>query len=295
MSSSSHRHGTNSVFEGCDGAGVEVINTEQNLSKSNTDSMLPSSSDSLDIFNIPSSFNQNQSPSASFSASTRYLLPSQLLHNTTETSATSDSTRYMLASNHVSESRLNVSTHPMTTRSKAGISKKRVFSSSVKISATQSCAPSLLPEPQSVQEALSIPEWKTALLEEYTALMKNNTWSLVPLPLHRTTIGCRWIFKVKQNVDSILNHYKVRLVAKGYHQKLGFDFSETFLPVVKPITIPVILSIAVSRSWDIFQLDVSNAFLNGTLNDEVYMLQPPGFEQGSNMVCKLHKALYGLK
>lgn len=115
------------------------------------------------------------------------------------------------------------------------------------------------------------------------------------LPSHRTAIGCRWIFKIKQNVDGSLNHYKSRLVAKGSHKKQGFNFSKTFSTIVKPTTIRMVLLIVVSKGWDIFQLDVKNVFLNGSLNEEINMLQPPGFEQGSNLVCKLHKALYGLK
>ncbi|RVW88665.1 Retrovirus-related Pol polyprotein from transposon RE1 [Vitis vinifera] len=152
---------------------------------------------------------------------------------------------------------------------------------------------------RSKNEAISHPKWKEAMNEEFRALMKNKTWSLVPLPSDRTSVGCRWVFKLKRNPDGSISRYKARLVAKGYSQVPGFDFSETFIPVVKPTTIRVVLAIAVSQSWSIRQLDVNNAFLNGELQEEVYMDQPPGFDgrtnQDQKLVCKLHKALYGLK
>ena len=103
-------------------------------------------------------------------------------------------------------------------------------------------------------------------------------------------IGCKWVFKVKENPDGTMNKYKARLVAKGFHQVAGFDFNETFSPVVKPATIRVVLIVALSRRWIIRQLDVNNAFLNGSLMEEVYMEQPSGFQDLSNphKVCRLH-------
>jgi histone deacetylase 1/2 len=102
--------------------------------------------------------------------------------------------------------------------------------------------------------------------------------------------------RTKENPDGTINKYKERLVAKGFHQLQGFDFNETFSPVIKPVTVRLILSLAVSYKWPLKQLDINNAFLNGLLKEEVYMVQPPGFEASdSNLVCKLNKALYGLK
>ncbi|RVX22010.1 Retrovirus-related Pol polyprotein from transposon RE1 [Vitis vinifera] len=140
-------------------------------------------------------------------------------------------------------------------------------------------------------------EWKKAMVAEYDALQRNNTWSLVPLPAGRQAIGCKWVYKTKENSNGTVQKYKARLVAKGFHQQAGFDFTETFSPVVKPSTIRVVFTIALSRNWAIKQLDVNNAFLNGDLQEEVFMQQPQGFidEQNPNLVCRLHKALYGLK
>lgn len=132
--------------------------------------------------------------------------------------------------------------------------------------------------------------------DELLALERNNTWSLVSLSPNRKAIGCIWIFNVKENPNGSVHNYKTRLVAKGYHQIAGFDFNETFSPVIKPTTIRIILSITISNGSTIRQLDVKNTFLNGKLK-EVYMEQPPRFEisPSSNLVCKLHKATYGLK
>ncbi|KAL5578140.1 hypothetical protein UlMin_019839 [Ulmus minor] len=119
---------------------------------------------------------------------------------------------------------------------------------------------------------------KNAMTDEYVALLKNNTWSLVELPSDKKVIGCRWVFKVKENSDGSISRYKARLVAKGFNQRPGFDFDETFSPVVKPTTIRLVITIALSRGWFLRQLDVNNAFLNEELKEEVYMQQPPGFE-----------------
>ena len=152
-------------------------------------------------------------------------------------------------------------------------------------------------EPTSFTQASQSSHWQAAMKDEYDALMRNQTCSLVPATSCMNIVGCKWVFKVKRKADCSIDRYKARLVAKGFNQKEGFDYEEKFSPVVKPATIRTILSLAVSYNWSLQQLDVRNAFLNGYLQEEVYMKQPPGFHDSSRpqYVCRLHKALYGLK
>jgi len=97
---------------------------------------------------------------------------------------------------------------------------------------------------------------------------------LVPAETATNIVGNKWVFRVKYNPDGSVSKFKVRLVAKGFHQTYGIDFFETFSPVVKPCTVRIILSLAVMHHWSIRQLDINNAFLNGELTEDVYMHQP---------------------
>jgi hypothetical protein len=110
-------------------------------------------------------------------------------------------------------------------------------------------------------------------------------------------IDCKWVLKIKRKADESIDSYKGRLVAKGFKQQYGIDYEDTFSLVVKIATVRLVLSLAVARGWCLRQLDVQNAFLHGILEEEVYMKQPPGFENSnaSHLVCKLDKAIYGLK
>ena len=132
-------------------------------------------------------------------------------------------------------------------------------------------------EPKSIEEALKDQEWKEAADSEYQLLMENETWKLVKLPTGRKPIGCKWIFKTKRTSEGKVEHYQARLVAKGYTQKPGEDYDETFSPVVRYSSILTLLAFAIQNGMIIHQMDVVTAFLNGTLDEDIYMEQPPGY------------------
>ena len=132
-------------------------------------------------------------------------------------------------------------------------------------------------EPESFEEAIKEETWKKAMEEEIYVIEKNKTWELVEKPQDKEIIGVKWIFKTKLNPDGSIQRNKARLVAKGYSQQPGVDFHETFAPVARLDTIRALISLAAQKSWFLYQLDVKSAFLNGTLNEEVYVQQPQGF------------------
>ena len=151
-------------------------------------------------------------------------------------------------------------------------------------------------EPSSYAEASQYDCWIKAMEAELQALQSNNTWKLTPLPPHTTTIGCRWVYKIKPRADGSIERYKARLVAKGYTQMEGLDYLDTFSPVAKLTTVRLLLAMAAFNQWHLRQLDVNNAFLHGELDEEVYMQVPPGLlVPNSQMVCRLQRSLYGLK
>ncbi|GAU30137.1 hypothetical protein TSUD_360300 [Trifolium subterraneum] len=153
------------------------------------------------------------------------------------------------------------------------------------------------PLPRNPVSALQDPNWKMVMDDEYNALIENKTWDLVPRPPDVNVIRSMWIFRHKEKSDDFFERHKARLVGDGASQQVGIDCGETFSPVVKPATIRTVLSIALSNSWHIHQLDVKNAFLHGELKETVYMYQPLGFKDSArpNHVCRLRKSLYGLK
>ncbi|KAL0561798.1 hypothetical protein IC582_002241 [Cucumis melo] len=149
-------------------------------------------------------------------------------------------------------------------------------------------------EPNTYDEAKQQTIWIQAMNEELKALEQNNTWDMVELPKGKKPVGCKWVYKIKYNSDGTVERYKARLVAKGFTQTYGIDYQETFAPVAKMNTFRILMSVATNHGWDLFQMDVKNAFLQGDLEEEVYMTPPPGYFETSK-VCKLRKAIYGLK
>ena len=180
----------------------------------------------------------------------------------------------------------------MKTRAKNNITKPKT-KTSLHVSLTKS-HPS---EPLNVTQALKDEKWRYAMSDEFDAQQCNHTWDLVPPNPMQHLVGCRWVFKLKYLPTGLIDKYKARLVAKGFNQQYGVDYAETFSPVIKSTTIRVVLDVAVKKNWPLKQLDVNNAFLQGTLTEEVYMAQPPGFvdKDRPSHVCRLRKAIYGVK
>eukprot|EP00253_Pinus_taeda_P009850 PITA_09850 len=141
-------------------------------------------------------------------------------------------------------------------------------------------------------EALGHPDWDVAMHEEYCSLLANDTWDLVPLPKRRKLVRCKWVYRTKFGPDGKFDKHKAHLVARGFSQVEGIDYTETFSPVAKMNSIGLVLSRVASFKWEVHQMDVKSAFLH----EEIYMEQPSVFIQiDSNLVCRLKKSLYGLK
>nr|CAN76029.1 hypothetical protein VITISV_016069 [Vitis vinifera] len=155
-------------------------------------------------------------------------------------------------------------------------------------------------EPQTFKEAVNSTEglmWKEAIKSEIDSILQNHTWELVDLPPGCKPLSSKWIFKRKMKVDGSIDKYKARLVIKGYRQTEGLDYFDTYSPVTRINSIRMVLAIAALRNLEIHQMDVKTAFLNGDLDEEIYMEQPEGFSAPGQekKVCKLVKSLYGLK
>ena len=155
-------------------------------------------------------------------------------------------------------------------------------------------------EPATYSEAMAGPEsekWLKAMNSEMDSMAENQVWALVDLPDGMRPIGCKWIFKKKRDMDGNVHIYKARLVAKGYRQIHGIDYDETFSPVAMIKSIRIMLAIAAYHDYEIWQMDVKTAFLNGNLVEDVYMTQPDGFADPvhTHKVCKLQRSIYGLK
>ncbi|KAI3710140.1 hypothetical protein L2E82_39914 [Cichorium intybus] len=155
-------------------------------------------------------------------------------------------------------------------------------------------------EPINYQSAMSDPKsdkWLEAMNTEMQSMHDNQVWDLVNLPTNCKTVGNKWVFKKKTDVDGNVHTFKARLVAKGYSQTHGIDYDETFSPVAMIKSIRILFAIAAYYDYEIWQMDVKTAFLNGHLLEDVYMDQPEGFfdPKHPNKVCKLKRSIYGLK
>jgi len=145
-------------------------------------------------------------------------------------------------------------------------------------------------EPRSYNEAKTDPEWRESMQKEFQSLLDNGTWELQELPPGRKVIKTKWVYKIKSD-----GRWKSRLVAKGFTQVAGIDFDETWSPVGRKSSLKLLISHVLRKGWTWKQMDVDTAFLNSRLDEEIYMEQPQGFQDGTNRVCRLRKAIYGLK
>lgn len=161
-------------------------------------------------------------------------------------------------------------------------------------------AADLSPTPRSRSEAMSSVDrskWEKAEREEMDSITRAQTYSLVPLPSGHEAIGCRWVYAIKRDENGAVLKHKARLVCKGYTQREGVDYDETFSPVLRYSSLRALLAIAAHYDLEIHQMDVKTAFLNGKIDKEIYMRQPEGHVTSGqeNLVCRLNKGLYGLK
>jgi hypothetical protein len=145
------------------------------------------------------------------------------------------------------------------------------------------------------EEAIQKKEWEDAMTEEYQSIMKNDVWEIVPRPKSKDVVYSKCLFKIKHAADGSIEKHKERFVAHGFSQKEGIDYEDTFTLVARYTSIKTI--IAAKMKWKLHQMDIKTTFLNGVIEEEVYIEQPQGFEveDRKSHVCKLKKALYGLK
>ena len=161
---------------------------------------------------------------------------------------------------------------------------------------------SFIDDPPTYKRALESNEsekWIDAMKDELNSMAQNEVWDLVQLPHGFKSIGCKWIYKVKRDQKGNIQRYKSRLVAKRFTQKEGIDYTETFSPVSRKDSLKIILALVAHFDLELHQMDVKTAFLNGKLDEKVYMDQPEGFSisgrNGNKLVCKLKRLIYGLK
>ena len=155
-------------------------------------------------------------------------------------------------------------------------------------------------DPITYEEAVSCPQselWLEAMRDEIQSMRHNGVWELIELPERQRPIGCKWVYKTKRDSKGKVEKFKARLVAKGFTQREGVDYEATFSPVSSKDSFRVIMALVAHFDMELHQMDVKTAFLNGDLNEEVYMIQPEGFvaNDSGKLVCRLKKSIYGLK
>ena len=155
-------------------------------------------------------------------------------------------------------------------------------------------------DPLTFSQAISCVDsshWLNAMKDELVSMDRNQVWDIVDLPSGKRPIGCKWIYKTKLNPDGSIKRYKSRLVAKGFTQREGIDYYETYAPVSSKDLLRIVMALVDHFDLELHQMDVKTAFLNGELNEEVHVQQPQGFEikEKEHMVCKLKRSIYGLK
>ena len=201
---------------------------------------------------------------------------------------------------------IDVPTDPAPTMDSAGPSNSHALHHSNRVTTLPShlhdfhCFSALasLQEPQTFHEASSNPLWQQPMKEELDALHKTGTWYLVDLPSGKSTIGYKWVYKIKTRSHGIVDRYKARLVARGFTQEYGIYYEETFSHVARLSFVRTLIIVFAARKWPLFQMNVKNAFLNGELLEKVYMKLPPGYSHPPGFphrVFRLRRALYGLK
>jgi hypothetical protein len=151
-------------------------------------------------------------------------------------------------------------------------------------------------EPASFAKAEHNPSWRKAMMEEMDSIEENGTWSLIDVPPGRKTIGVKWVFKVKRDEHRALSKHKARLVVKGYTQRHDIDYDEVFAPVARLDSVRLLIALAAHEGWEVHHMDVKLAFLNGDLQEELYVEQSVGYivVGKEHNVLKLKKAFYGL-
>ena len=154
-----------------------------------------------------------------------------------------------------------------------------------------------LMERKKIHEALKDSDWIKAMQDELVEFERHKVWTLVPCPKDKSIIGTRWVYRNKMDEDGVATRNKARLVAQGFTQLEGLDYDETFAPVARLEAIRLFLAYASFKNFTVYQMDVKTAFLHGDLEQEVFLKQPPGFEDKDypDHVYRLDKAVYGLK